>query len=337
MELFEEIYGSYFQAVRKILTDAKKKPLTPKEMEADIQNISSLESTLVILPKLLQGAWHPLLVPEGEKLFSCALGTAGNETDRNFLKPPLTRLQKSWLKALLADPRFRLFFPKESLDLLEEAFRDIEALYHMEDFYYFDQYEDGDPYGDPVYRSIFQTVLEAMTARRPLLTAYRNRKGAERTLEVLPCRFQYSPKDDKFRLLCVSLSKGCVRDFHVLNLSRIEACHVSKTPVPKSFDWDISRFQKQEREPVRIRIYDQRNALERCMLHFASYEKQTVYEPAANTWLCSIYYDPADETELLIALLSFGPVIQILGPEAFLAQVRRRVKRQHELFYGLIE
>ena len=84
-------------------------------------------------------------------------------------------------------------------------------------------------------------------------------------------------------------------------------------------------------------IRNERNALERCMLRFANYEKQTVYEPESDTWLCSIYYDPADETELLIDLLSFGPVIRILGPEKFLNEVRRRVKRQHELFYSCVE
>ena len=73
------------------------------------------------------------------------------------------------------------------------------------------------------------------------------------------------------------------------------------------------------------------------MLRFANYEKQTVYEAESDTWLCSIYYDPADETELLIDLLSFGPVIRILGPESFLSEVRRRVKRQHELFYSRVE
>ena len=70
------------------------------------------------------------------------------------------------------------------------------------------------------------------------------------------------------------------------------------------------------------------------MLRFAHYEKQTVYEPETNTWLCSIYYDPADETELLIELLSFGPVIRILGPESFLTEVRKRMRRQHELLYS---
>ena len=73
------------------------------------------------------------------------------------------------------------------------------------------------------------------------------------------------------------------------------------------------------------------------MLRFANYEKQTVYEPDTDTYLCSIYYDPSDETELLIELLSFGPVIRILGPENVLDQIWQRVKRQHELFYERVD
>ena len=78
-------------------------------------------------------------------------------------------------------------------------------------------------------------------------------------------------------------------------------------------------------EPVLLKISGERNSLERCMLHFANYEKHTEYDEDRKCWLCSIYYDLADETELLIDILSFGPVVQVLGPESFVRQVRERV------------
>ena len=67
------------------------------------------------------------------------------------------------------------------------------------------------------------------------------------------------------------------------------------------------------------------------MLHFANYEKHTEYDDKRDVYYCSIYYDLADETELLIDVLSFGPVIRVLGQASFLSQVRRRVKSQHEI------
>ena len=35
-------------------------------------------------------------------------------------------------------------------------------------------------------------------------------------------------------------------------------------------------------------------------------------------------------------MLSFGPVVRVLGPEDFVCQVRQRVERQHALLYGMI-
>ena len=251
--------------------------------------------------------------------------------DRASLKTPLTSLQKAWLKSLLADSRFRLFFTDSQLERLTGELSGTPALFDPEDFYYFDRYADGDPYEEPGYRENFQIILRAMRERKPLFAAYAGGKGRHMTPEVLPCRLQYSPKDDKFRLLGVTVRHGRTSLPVVLNLGRIERCHLSRNPVPERFDWIYPGFASQCEEPVRIRIANERNALERCMLHFSNYEKQTVYEPDTDTWICSLYYDPADETELLIELLSFGPVIRILGPERFLSQVRERVRRQHEL------
>lgn len=355
MQLFEEIYSAYFQVVRKILLEADKTPLNAREMEEICRTYAFEDSALYILPKLLSGAWASLLRPGADACYACALGQAPlNRADGSpagpvqasegfagdglsgVLKIPMTRLQKSWLKALLPDERFRLFFTEELLAQLETALKDTEPLYLQSDFHYFDTYLDKDPYKDPVYREHFQTILKALVLKVPLIAAYKGAKSGKvsQTMELLPCRLQYSAKDDKFRLLSVSLRKGRPGYACILNVNRILACHLSNSPVPAGFSWDFSSFQRQAPDPVRIRIHPERNALERCMLHFASYEKHTEYEPDKDTYLCSIYYDPTDETELLIQLLSFGPVIEILGPESFLVKVRERVVRQHQLFYG---
>ena len=126
----------------------------------------------------------------------------------------------------------------------------------------------------------------------------------------------------------------------MLNVSRIRACHLSRRNLPDVLSGNLPAraFRPVSRctEPVLIEISGERNSLVRCMLHFANYEKHTRYQEETGSWLCSIYYDLADETELLIDILSFGPVIQVLGPEPFLHQIRQRVKKQHELFYGTV-
>ena len=57
------------------------------------------------------------------------------------------------------------------------------------------------------------------------------------------------------------------------------------------------------------------------MLHFANYEKNT-RKLSEDTYECLIYYNQSMETELLIEVLSFGPMITVLGNEKFLHSLK---------------
>lgn len=84
------------------------------------------------------------------------------------------------------------------------------------------------------------------------------------------------------------------------------------------------------KEPARLLIKDRRNALERAMLQFANYEKST-RKLDSDTYECLIYYNKKTETELLIEVLSFGPMIKVVGNEAFLKLIKERLLRQAAL------
>lgn len=83
------------------------------------------------------------------------------------------------------------------------------------------------------------------------------------------------------------------------------------------------------KEPVRLLIRDKRNALERAMLQFANYDKNTT-KLSEDTYECLIYYNEKQETELLIEVLSFGPMIKVTGNERFLRKLRKRLRRQKQ-------
>ena len=101
--------------------------------------------------------------------------------------------------------------------------------------------------------------------------------------------------------------------------------------IPKPFP--LYKFFRETicKEPIILEISKERNGLERCMLQFASWEKQTEYDEESNCYICRIYYDGEDETELLVRVLSFGPVVRVLGPVNFLAQIKERVRNQYQL------
>lgn len=322
MELFSKVYSCYYQVVERILEEALLNPVTEKQMTEIIQAYGFAESVLTILPALTSQRW--------------ALLSEEKDGYRSRLKQkfhvPMTALQKSWLKAVLLDKRIRLFLNNEEIEKIHMDLDTVSPLFYPEDFHYFDRCADSDPYDAPGYQSIFRQIQTAILQKELLSVVYSSRKGKPKTNRILPCLLEYSSLDDKFRFIGVRIADGKPSDTVTMNLSRIISCQPAGQSLSFAADAETLLSMPRSREPVVIRISGRRNSLERCMLHFARYEKWTEYEEAENSYLCSIYYDKQDETELLIDILSFGPVIQVLSPNSFLRQIRERVQKQMDLF-----
>jgi predicted DNA-binding transcriptional regulator YafY len=76
-----------------------------------------------------------------------------------------------------------------------------------------------------------------------------------------------------------------------------------------------------------MELWDERNALERAMLHFSHLEKETV-RLDGNKYQIKLRYDREDETELLIRVLSFGPMLKVISPDSFIENLKERLQKQ---------
>lgn len=318
--LFSELYTCYYQVTAKILEEASRHPLTRSQIEGLVREHGYDESALSFVPRLTGGDW-PFL----EKTAS---GTYVSLLKQPPFPQPLTRLQKSWLKALMSDSRFRLFFTDEEIIQLEKSLSDIPPLYRTWDFCLFDQYKDHDPFSSVMYRKHMQKILRAVYKRQFLSLSYLSRKENILTHTWLPCRLEYGQRDGKFRLYAMAVRKDGKKRMDVLNMARILSVRDTGRTYPSPIDVDSFLDHSLCKEPLILEITTQRNALERAMLHFSCYQKQVERLKDSGTYRCTIYYDKRWETELLIQVLSFGPVVKVLGPEEFLAQMRARVKKQ---------
>ena len=296
--LFSEIYGSYFNVVAAVLAEAAEGCLTEQRLTGLVQEKAFAESVLAIPAALKRGDW-PLLGKNLEPVI------------RHKPTMPLTTLQKRWLKALLLDPRIALFAPDAA------GLEDMEPLYRPETFVRFDQYADGDPYGDENYIRCFRTVLQAIREKRRLNIRFHSRTGARHSITCIPYRLEYSAKDDKFRLLAA----GARRD-NVVNLARVESCELLGGYDPDSF-----RPPEQRLHELVLLLHDERNGLERVLLHFSHFEKET-RKLDDRLYQMKLRYDQEDETELLIRVLSFGPVLEVKAPAGFIALVKGRIDWQ---------
>ncbi len=318
MTLFSEIYSSYYQIVYALLK--KESAFSQKDLQEVMTQYGFLETSLYLLPRLANGSWNFFSKKDGRYC-------------RNLKQAPvlpLSHLQKAWLKTLLLDRRIRLFLSSEQLSGLEQQLSEIEPLFLPEDFFYYDAFSDGDAYSDPLYQQNFLIILDAIQKRQILNINFQSPDGHRVHHWFLPFRLEYSIKNDCFRLYALEIRRRSHFSLYLINLSRITSIERVEKYAKKSVDPDSFLMKSYANEPVTLLIKNDRNALERAMLQFANYKKHTT-RLDEHTYRCEIYYHRSDETELLIEVLSFGPMVKVIGHASFLEQIKERLRRQKAL------
>lgn len=296
--IFNEIYSAYYNAVAKIISAVIDGKTDEQTLNQIICDNAFGESMLIVLPSLKSEKWQLVKADMTTPL-------------KHIPTMPLTTIQKQWLKAISLDPRIKLF------DVEIQGLEEVEPLFTSADYYIYDKYSDGDPYEDEAYIERFRTILSALNEKRPLKIQMVNRNGNTVSMTVTPQRLEYSEKDDKFRLI----STGC-RYGGIVNLARVTACE--KCTATRYATHHVSMESK---ESLTLRIFDERNALERTLLHFAHFAKR-VERIDEKRYLVHIKYNKSDETEMVIRILSFGPMVEVVEPDDFKKLIIARLKSQ---------
>ncbi len=295
--IFSELYSVYYNTVAKIITAIIDGNLDGNGIYKIIEENAFNESVLNVLPAIKEERWQII--------------TKDYKTPIKR-KPimPLTLLQKRWLKALLQDERIKLFGVK--IDGLDG----VEPLFTKDDYVVFDKYLDGDNFFDSEYIERFKFILHAIKNKLPIKVEMVNRNGKTVYLNFVPKKLEYSLKDDKFRVI----SSG--QYLKTVNLARITNCSLFSGKIIEN----KSEFQAKY-STVTLLITDERNALERAMLHFAHFEKKA-YKESDNKYKLEIKYDINDTLEMEIRILSFGPLVEVIAPLTFRNLIVERLKKQ---------
>lgn len=297
--IFSELYSAYYNTVAGILSACLEGKPSEKELRKIVEERAFSESVLTVLPALKEERWQLL-----RKDLSTPI--------RHAPTLPLTLMEKRWLKAILKDPRVRLF------DIQIDGLEDVEPLFDLDDICYYDRYTDGDPYEDEGYIQRFRLVLEAIREGKPLQAELLNRKKKRAWMRFIPTGLEYSEKDDKFRIR-VTGSK-----FANMRLGRIYKLDYYTGDGPWHHEPEPEKIGE-----VVLELHDVRNALDRVMNHFAHLEKEAE-KIGQDLYRIRLRYYQSDETELVIRILGFGPVVKVLEPESFVEQIRDRLRRQME-------
>ena len=159
-----------------------------------------------------------------------------------------------------------------------------------------------DPFEDEEYIRHFRIILEAIRKCSQIKFEMVNRKGNMMFVRCRPVRLEYSEKDDKFRVI----TAGC-RAVSTVNLANIRFC-AHYTGERQSVGEEKAVIY----DTVTVKIRDERNAMERFMLHFAHFEKQAEKLDRKN-YFVKIKYAHDDESEMVIRMITFGPMGEVTG------------------------
>lgn len=326
---FNEVHSKYFRIVEKILLKAQQGSLQRSDIDKMVCSNGFGESNMYIPEKLKTEAWPFLLQDKSTQKMSTLL--------KNDVGTPLTLLEKRWLKTLLLDPRIKLF------DVDATGLEDLEPLFNSKQFVYFDQYTDGDDYNDEAYQQHFKTLLQACEQKQLVEIGFTNNKGEKEKHVYLPFKLEYSTKDDKFRLRAERQPEADVTAmFSLVNLGSIFACRL----LEKQGGEAVNHSPK--RSTIVLELTDERNALERALLHFSGLKKET-QKLDDKHYRIKLTFRESDRAELIIRVLSFGPVIRLVRPELlqdkslvaaqtdFWKELRSRLNKQRELLREMIE
>lgn len=296
--IFSELYSAYYNTVAAVIRLAIDHPIKKDELRSIIDRYAFGESVLNIEPAIDEERWQ-LFRPDGSTIIKHLPGM------------PLTDVEKMWLNAISKDPRIQLFTD----DIIE--YPEVPPLFTADDYILYDKYSDGDDYEDEGYRERFRLILDAIKNSYPIKIKMKNRQGRLYKKVFVPRCIEYSEKDDKFRVLADNNSFG-----GTYNLGRITSC-----------ERFIGLYDEEEpyhtpaKRTVVFEVYDHRRALERVLLHFAHFEKEAE-KLDETTYRVTLHYSAEDETEMVIHILSYGPMIKVLEPDGFVALIKERLEKQ---------
>ena len=237
-----------------------------------------------------------------------------------------SELEKSWLKAILNDRRIKLFIDKNELENLKNILSETNSLFAPDEIIYFDKYKDGDNYESEEYISHFKAISKAIDEQQTLKITYISKRNKLIINYCLPKKLEYSPKDDKFRLIGITQFEKYGHETTCFNLANIKEVEASAPENKIIFSGEYSHEYLSE--PVVVQVFNERNAIERFMIEFSTYKKESIIDTETGVCTTKIYCHKNDLVELIIKILSFGVTIKVLSPAEVLGKIKARISRQ---------
>lgn len=313
MEIFDEIFSNNFLAADKILSSLSEAAMKSKDLQ---KILSEYNSTL----KLSELKKMNLIDSDCGEYIT-------NLECLSDIKRPLTNIELSWLKAVISDEKIHLFLDNNELKQIESLLSEVVPLYSEKDFSFFDRRSNGDKYDSEEYIGNFKKLARAIRNNLIAVVEYISKNGKKHIKKYAPYKLEYSGFDNRFRLIAFDCE---LKTIFILELSGIVNVEVTSDKYAPIDDNILENFE--ELYPIEIEIYDKRNAIERFMISFSNYHKETRYDKKRNCCITKLYYYKQDYKTIINNIISFGPAVKVLSPSFAVDEIVSKLKNQKKMF-----
>ena len=312
--IFNEVFSAYYTVLRDIIN---AKSMDNKELQSFIKARSSDESDLFLLDNFdkfsfleeINGKWQSKL--------------------KGKLEQPFTDLEKSWLKAVISDPKIKLFADDYEINILDSMLGDVEPLFDPSFFHYFDQNSENIDFSSQEFIDKFRLLKKAIEEGKSVILDYTNIWNENYVEEAIPLKIEYSLKSDKFRLLGVRFRKG-KKELKAYNINQINKIVEIKEYSDKSINRNPYADEYCE-EPVTLIVHNMRGAVMRFMIEFSTYKKESIFDNETGECTTTFYYHTEEKHEIINKILSFGVSVKVLSPSSLIDELKTRIRKQTEI------
>jgi len=308
--IFDEIYGHYYATVAAILKASTTQKLTLRLISRIASEHMNYEAACEFTECFLNcDEWN--LMSPGLK---CPV--------RDIPYQPITKLERSWMKSLLMDPRIDLF------DVDKRGLEDVEPLWKPENICIYDARRDSDPWNDQGYIDRFKLLRRAIAKQCAVKIEWREPDNSILSAKCYPQQLEYSVYYNRFDLIAK------VNEYTLkLELRNIITCSQAEGEEQNDISEEVLKLCKKNEsyKTVEFEVTNTRKAYERVSREFSIFYKIEAYQLGKDRFGMRLRYSEQQENELITRLLAFGPKIRVLSPTELIESIKKTIKRQCEL------
>lgn len=274
-----------------------------------------------IFQRLPQMDWQG--VQRVDELLNSMFTFAEDGCAQLFLSAPIcfrpTQNELVWLKVMLEDTNAEFLLPE---NLRKKLLLRLQSVPSQELTSFWQVIQERGDDAETLQKKL-AVIWQALREQKKLCYENKDRQGRLHQGICCPCRLEYDAAGNRYHLIVWQEREQRALKMKLSNLQNVECL---PEDVPAETEVQFQNFLQEKRRCVTIRIVQKNNAVERCFLLFAPYDKEASYDETANIYMLKIYYYDFDRQEVLQQIISLGAAATVVEPEDMRTEIIRRLQ-----------